>query len=407
MIERMRNYLPTPSVIKLFTFVGIVWAALVGPASVVLILTHMGAPNSQIGVFTAVSAVLSMVFQPVWGLISDKTGSPRRVLCFCLIGSAIFFGGVLLTGNFYVAIVLLLLDVIFRCGIVGLLDSHTLSEVNAIPGLQYGHIRMAGSVFFGLLSLTYMQVSGSFGVMAVIPISVGIAIGAVVWGLFVSKGKGESNRESSVQRVKPNLKKDAISLVSNKRYIALVLFIAFSAFAIQPLWVFLVVFVSEAGVYQDYVFSYVFRIQFLRCVVEIPLFIFIGIACKRVSSQKLMVVGMCFMFVYVMILMFANSFPLVAAAHLVGGTPGFIFGLTGRLRYLNEVTPESVRSTSITLMGTVELGLGAILGNALAGFLLDYHGIQVLMMVCLGALVAAAAMLAFMVFSKRLNAEVG
>jgi PPP family 3-phenylpropionic acid transporter len=397
--------MPRQQVIKLFVFVGIVWAALVGPVSVVLILTHIGATNSQIGIVTAISAVLSMVFQPVWGMVSDKIGSPRKVLCFCLIGSAIFFGSVLFTGNFYVAAVLLLLDVIFRCGIIGLLDSHTMQEVNAVPGLQYGHIRLAGSVFFGFLSWLYMGVTGRFGVMAVIPISVGIAALAIFWGFFAAKGKSErdndNEKDTDTIRIKPNLKKDAVSLITNKRYIALILFISISALALQPLWVFMIEFVSEVGRGPDYVF----RIQFLRCIVEIPLFIFIGTACKRVSSLKLLITGMFFMFVYVLMLLFANSFFWVAAAHLVGGTPGFIFSLTGRLRYLNEVTPNSVRSTSITLLGTVELGLGAIIGNSVAGFILDIHGTSMWMLVSLGALIISAAVLAVMSISKSLKPE--
>jgi len=400
MVARMRGFMPPPTVLKLFIFVGIVWAALVGPGSVVLILTNIGATNSQIGIFTGVSAALSMIFQPVWGMISDKIGSPRRVLCFCLVGSIIFFGSVLLTSNFYIAIVLLLLDITFRCGIVGLLDSHTIAEVNVIPGLQYGHIRLAGSVFFGLLSLAYSGVINNFGVMAVIPISIVITVSAVCWGLFVTKGKSEiceSNENDGIQQVKPNLKRDALSLLTNMRYIILILFIAISALALQPLWVFLIAFVEEVGGNP----GHVPLIHALRCVVEIPLFIFVGSYCKRVASQKLMIAGMCFMFVYVLILMFANSLFWVAAAHLIGGTPGFIFGLTGRLRYLNEVTPESVRSTSITLMGTVELGLGAILGNVLAGFVLDRAGIQMLMVFSLGVLVVASVVLVFIAVSGK------
>ena len=403
MIARMRNYMPTPPVVKLFIFVGIVWAALVGPGSVVLILTHIGATSSQIGIFIAISAVLSMIFQPIWGMYSDKTSSPRRVLCIGLIGSIIFFGSVLLTGNFYIAALLLFAEVVFRCGIVGLLDSHTLAEVNTIKGLQYGHIRLAGSVFFGSLSLVYSVVISRFGVMAVIPIAIGITCFAVLFGLFIAKGMSEKTggEKSNIKRVKPDLKKDALSLLSNKRYITLILFIALSALALQPLWVFLIEYVVTVGGEPEHVPL----IHALRCVVEIPLFIFVGTACKRVSAQRLMIIGMCFMFVYVPVLLFANSLAWIIVAHLAGGTPGFIFGLTGRLRYLNEVTPDSVRSTSITLMGTVELGLGAIIGNFVAGFVLQAHGTQALSMISLGALIVAAAMLAYMVLSKKLKAE--
>ena len=382
---------------KLFFFVGIVWAALVGPGYTVLILDNLGASNTQIGTFTAVSAVLSMVFQPVWGMISDKIGSPRRVLCFCLVGSITFFGCVLFTDSFSVAIVLLLMDIIFRCGIVALLDSHTIAEVNTIPGLQYGHISMAGSVFFGILSLAYSGVINNFGLMAVIPISIGVTFFAVCWGLIAAKGKSEGIKAEDEERAKPNLVKDALSLLSNSRYIALILFIAVSALVAQPLWIFLIRFVEDVGGSP----GHVPLIHALRCVVEIPLFILVGTKFKNLPSLHLMIMGMFFMFIYAIMLLFANSIFMVIAAHMFGGTPGFIFGLTGRLKYLNEVTPDSVRSTSITLMGTVELGLGAILGNLVAGILLDAHGIRAFMLFALGVLVLASVILFVLVGIDR------
>jgi len=383
----IKRYFPAPRVVKLFLFVGIVWAAVVGPLSFVLILTDKGASNAQIGIFSAIAAVVSMVFQPMWGMLGDKIGSPRKVLRICLAGSAIFFGTVLFTGNFYIAVVLLLLDTAFRCGVVGLLDSHTISEINKMPGLQYGHIRLAGSVFFGLLSLIYSSVIDNFSVSAIIPISVGVAIVAIAFGVFVAKDTGDKKETPSLQR--PNIKKDAVSLFRNRRYLTLIIFVGLTALAVQPLWIFLIEFVTEVGGSA----GNVPLIQALRCVVEVPLFIFVGSLCKRTNSKKLMILGTAFMMVYIIILLFANSFAWIVVAHLVGGTPGFIFGHTGRLRYLNEVAPETVRSTSITLMGTLEIGMGAILGNLIAGFVLDMYGSQVLTMASLGAIVVAMVVL--------------
>ena len=383
--------MPTPHVMKLFVLVGIVWAALVGPFTFAIILTHFGATNSQIGTLSAIAAIISMVFQPMWGMISDKTGSPRRVLCFCMVGSALFFGSVWFVGGLYIVAVLLLLDVVFRCGIVALLDSHTMAEVSTVPGLQYGHIRLAGSIFFGIFSLAYSGIINNWGIMAVVPISFGVIAFAIFWGLIVAKGKSDSIdvNEKRKKQTRTNLREDAIALFANRRYMVLIIFLACTALVSQPMWMFLIAFVTEVGgQYGD-----VPMIQALRCVVEIPLFIFVGTACKRVRSQRLMMVGVAFLLVYVILLMLANSLFMVAAAHLVGGTPGFIFLLTGRLRFLTEVTPDSVRSTSITLIGTVELGLGAIIGNAVAGRVIDMYGTQTLAAVCVVAVVAAGGVL--------------
>ena len=394
-MENIRRLLPRARVVRLFLFVGIVWSAIIGPGSTVLILRHVGATNTQVGAVVAVFAVVSMVFQPVWGMLSDKLESPRKVLSFCLMGSVVFFGSVFFTTTLHIIIVLLFFDVVFRCGIVGLLDSHTLSETRAMPGLQYGHIRLAGSVFFGSLSLVYSFIIDNNGVMAIVPISVAIGIMACFYGFFIAKSKPDPG-ETKVKMAKGNLSKDIGKLFVNKRYLFLVLFIALSALAAQPLWMFLPTFVDTVGGSP----SDVLLVQALRCVVEIPLFIFVGSFCKNVSSRKLMLAGASFMFVYIIMLFFTASLPMLIAAHLIGGVPAFIFGLTGRLRLLNESTPDSVRSTSITVMGTVELGLGAIIGNSVAGIILDNYSTRVLGAVSLVVFSVASAVLVFMSFSK-------
>lgn len=395
--------MPKIHVTKLFIFVGIVWAALVGPGSVVLILDSIGATNSQIGIVAGAFAVLSMVFQPIWGFVSDKIKSARKVLCFCLIGSASFFGAVFFFESFYIIVTLLLFDAIFRCGIVGLLDSHIIKRVNQTPGLQYGHIRLSGSVFFGFLSLVYSGIIDSFGVMTIIPVSFGIALFAVYWGFFVAKDKPKKGDalalpdqpvNDQTQDAKSTLKQDAIALFKNKKYIALIVFVGFSALSLQPLWMFLIVYVTEVGGTQ----GNVPLIHAIRCAVEIPLFIFIGTACKKVSAPKLMAIGVAFQIIYILGLLFASSFSGVLFAHLLGGAPGFVFGINGRLRFLNDITPNSVRATSITILGTIELGLGAIIGNYIAGNVLDIYSTNALSFISLGAQVAAAFMLLVIIF---------
>jgi len=379
--------MPTAHVAKLFVLVGVVWAAIIGPVSFVLILTNAGATSSQIGIFAAVAAVLSMVFQPVWGLVSDKIGSPRRVLCFSLIGSFVFFTSIIFTDNLYIIAFLLLLETISRCGVVGLLDSHTITEVNKIPGLQYSHIRLSGSIFFGVLSFVYSHIIDGFGVMAIVPISAVVFIVAIWWSFFVAK----DGVDVEVKRVKPNLKKDAIALLKNRRFLILLVFFGFVALGMQPFLIYAVQFVDAVGGSP----GDVLLLNTLRCIVEIPAFLFVAAKCRRTNSKKLMIVGVFFLFLYAIILFFAGSFFWVAMAHMFGGTLGFIFILTGRLRYVEEVTPESVRSTSILLMGTMEIGLGAILGNLIGGFVLDLYGTRTLSVIVFCFFVAAAIVLIF------------
>lgn len=384
----MHKYLPSPPVFKLFLFSGIVWAAVVGPLSAVLILKSFGVSSSFIGIFSAICAVISIVCQPLWGLLGDKLASPRKVLCFCLGSSAIFFGCVFLTDNLYIAAALMILDVVFRCSVIGLLDSHTLTEVNVIPGLQYSHIRMAGSVSFGVLSLINSSIINARGIMAIIPLSFCLAVLAVGWGLFAAKGQGEVCKIAAVQKEKSHLIKDAASLLSDKRYIVFIIFSALFAMSTQPLFHFLVYYVMEAGGRM----GDAPMVQALRCAVELPLFIFIGYLGKRLSAKKLMLAGVFFTFFYITGLLFANSLFWLVICHFAGAA-GFILCLAGRMRYVYDIAPESVRSTSVTVMTACELGVGGAAGNLAGGFILEIYGTQALTLAALAALLAAALVL--------------
>ena len=383
-----RKYIPSLNVFKLFFFVGIVWAAIVGPFSSILILQSFGASSSLIGIFSSISAVLSMVFQPVWGLLGDKINSPRRVLCFNLGISGIFFGCVLLTNNLYIAAGLMLLDITFRCSTIALLDSHTLSEISTIPRMQYSYIRMSGSVFYGIMSFIYSGIINARGVISIIPVSLCIMVFAVFWGFFAAKGQWESSRNqgSSDNKVKRNLKSEAASLLRNKPYIIFVLYASFSALSTGPVFNFIIFYVTAVGGNP----GDVPMIHAIRCITEIPMFVLIGLIGKKYGARKLILTGMGFSFVYIIGLLFSNSLLGLTLSHALAGAPAFILGLSGRMRYLSELTPLSVRSTSITVMYACEIGLGSITGNLIAGFLLGIYGTHVLTLVALGALFASA-----------------
>ena len=386
--------IPAPPVIRLFVFVGMVWAAVVGPISTIIILSYMGATNPQLGMFSAAAALISVFCQPGWGYLADKLKSPRKVLCSCLASSAFFFALVLFTDNLYIAIVFLLLDVVFRCCVISLLDSHTLQEVAVIPGLQYSHIRLAGSVFFGFTSFMFSIAMDNHGVMVIIPISFSIAMVTVLWGFFAAKGRYEAPREqaSGTKAVKGNIKKDAITLLKQKWFMIFILFGALSAMAMQPTFVFMIEFVYQVGGTP----GQVPLIHALRCVVEVPVFILVGIFGKRIPTKTLLIIAICFNFIFVIGLVFSTSFIMLTISHLFGATIGFIFNLTGRLRYINENSPESVRSTSITVMSTFDIGLAAIIGNLVAGFILGMFSTRILSVFLLAPLILSAVLLIFL-----------
>ena len=381
-----------PEVARLFIFVGIVWAALVGPMSSILILKSIGATSPQIGLYAAVNAVVSILVQPIWGMVSDKLKSPRRVICLCLTVSSVFFGLVLLTDTFYSALALLIIEFVFRSSIVALLDSHTISEVSAIPGAQYGFVRISGSISYGIVSIVYSNVINASGAKALIPISLSIAAAAVIYGFFSPKGNWEKNpynSESSARIVKTSIKKDISTLFKNKRYIMLTVFFVFFAIGMQPIYTFMIDVVTAAGGSA----GDVPMIQAIKCAVEIPMFLLLGyLTKKRIDVRKAMIAGLCFYFAHMLGLVFASTSAIVMILYIIS-TPGYVLILFGRLQYIRMITPESIRSTSITIISACEVGIGSVAGNLIGAFVLGHSGTRGLAMMELISLCAAMLVL--------------
>ena len=375
--------------LKLFVLIGFTWAAIAGPIYSVLILKYIGASSSQIGIFTAICAVIGMMCQPVWGYLSDKIGSPRKVMCLCLAVSSVFFVLLLLTRNFYIAAGLLIIEIIFRCCIISLMDSHTLSEINVIPGLQYSHIRVAGSIFYGTLSFVYSRTIDSWGVMSIIPISFLVSTTAVLWGLFIAKDSSQTGLKD-IHRIKPDLKKEALALLKSYQNIIFLLIIAFSSLAVLPLNTFIIYYTEVIGGSSgDAAF-----IPAIRCVFELIFFILLAIFSKKFSTKALLIIGACLSFIYVTGVLFAANLFWLTFWHSVGAA-GFVISLTGRMRYVKERISESVRSTFITLMGASEIALGAVAGNLIAGFVLGRYGTYILTLTAVGSMVVALILLGF------------
>ena len=380
-----------PAIIRLFIFIGIIWASLVGPMSSILILKSIGATSPQIGIYAAINAIVSILVQPIWGMVSDKLKSPRLVICICLSVSCVFFGMVIFAGYFNAALVLLIAEFVFRSSIVALLDSYTISEVSAIPGLQYGFVRISGSITYGIVSIIYSNVINASGAKAIIPISLSIAAAAVIYGVFFSKGNWEkkSGAEGSAKIAKINIRKDMSTLFRNKKYMKLIAFFIFFAIGMQPIYTFMIdVVTSVGGAAGD-----VPMIHAIKCFFEIPMFLLLGyISKKQFDIRKVMFVGICFYLVHMLGLVFAGSPAAVVVLYVVS-TPGYVLILFGRLQYIRMVTPESIRSTSITIISACEVGIGSVAGNLIGAFVLGRYGTRGLAIMEIASLCAVLLVL--------------
>jgi PPP family 3-phenylpropionic acid transporter len=101
----------------------------------------------QIGVLMGIGPVLSLIFQPVWGMICDRYDGQKKVLYLTLIASGII-GLLYPFGSSYSYFIFLAFALgIFQCALNPVSDSLTLYHVHTHGG-DYGRIRLWGSLGF-------------------------------------------------------------------------------------------------------------------------------------------------------------------------------------------------------------------------------------------------------------------
>ena len=132
-----------------------------------LYLHYRGLNGTEIGWVLAVESCASLLAQPIWGYLSDKFKTVRKILFICviglLIGSSIFFqmdtlSTILITGAaFY----------FFATPIGALSDSLAQRRADEL-NISFGSIRMWGSVGFAISALIVGRILDQFGVQYMI-----------------------------------------------------------------------------------------------------------------------------------------------------------------------------------------------------------------------------------------------
>jgi PPP family 3-phenylpropionic acid transporter len=132
-----------------------------------LYLKSYGLSGTQIGLLLAVGPIISILAQPMWGMISDRYQAQRKVLVFTLTASTIT--GLLypaVGGRFVWLLLLYLVLMLFQSAIVPIMDAMALSHVQKSTG-DYGSIRMYGALGFALAVWVSGQLAEWVGLTAI------------------------------------------------------------------------------------------------------------------------------------------------------------------------------------------------------------------------------------------------
>ena len=351
-------------------------------------LREIGFDSTQLGFWGAALGLTGMCALSVWGLISDKTRSPRLMFLFSMAIYAIVFTLIPFAGSNFAKTAIPLYILILLYGSVkepthSLQDAWMISTIAPFRGVSYASIRMWGSLGFGIISILFSLVSDALGISKVFYAAPILVLPTII--LLLTFKQPET--ASSVKRTE-TVKINPLTLFKNYYYVtALIMTLVLGTYVgmTQSFYAYIL---ENAGVSP----GQVGLISGYGSLLQVGCMWAVGKYCRNIPAPKLLIIGGLFGVLENVMYGLSSGLGMLMIAATFWG-----FAISARVSvlpsYLFSLVPREYTASAQTLNSTVVMML-SVIGNILGGFLVANMGI-----VRYNFTVAAAQALLILLFS--------
>ncbi len=346
---------------------------------------EIGLFDGQIGMISAVAALIALAAQPVWGVLADRARFKRSVLaaglllsglmCFIVPSAAASFPPLLAVLTLYSTFFLPAMPVANAISI----------EYTSATGHRFGPVRMMGTIGYqaGILATGFLLARSLKGLYPAIGVMLLLAAASA---LLLPPVRG-------YQRSREKL--SFAPLFEDRKLLALFAFAFVGHIAHQFNLVFFSKHLGDLGL--DNVVTGL--INTLSVALEIPFLMFGDRIMKRFSIWTWLLIGMAAGAVRFMLLFFLRAPAWIVMAQMLSIAHFSCFEFFPFI-YLGRVARREWQASAQSLYQMTTFGFARIVASLLGGAVADVTGIPVVYALC-GTLMAAAAM-AFFVPLRRL-----
>jgi PPP family 3-phenylpropionic acid transporter len=345
---------------------------------------NAGLSGTQTGIVLAISPLVGMIAQPLWGLVADRTGARSRLLALLTFGTAASYLAMGAAEGFGAIILATTMMAVVGTALFPLMTSVSLAILQGAGLHAFGYVRVWGTV--GFLAtvivfpwlLRYRQANlvegaanpgvSDAGLGLMFPVITGLVAVAALVAVFLPRDGAVSLRAR---------RGDWRELLSTPHFLRFLLFSLGAHFLMHgPMWLF-PLFVRSRGGDLDTIRG----MWILMLLCEVPLVLLTGRGLKRLGARGLLAVGVFAGGLrWTLCAVLADPVLLFAVQALHGVT---VVGLNlGSPLYLDTVAPERLRSTAQGILSMVGMGIAGIASNSVAGWLVDQGDTDTLYFIC-------------------------
>lgn len=316
------------------------------------------------GILSSIGPLVIFFIQPIWGFVADKFGR-KWILFVAMAMSASCFMLFNSTQSFYTILGLTLTLAIFWGTQTPLIDILALDYVEENK-LSYSEFRMWGAIGWSVGSwlLSFLVLDARF------LLNFRMAATILYICCLILAFTKTANPVSKIEKVDYSIKNFKTTF-SNKTLLFFLLIVFVHSTTATSIWNYEGLLLEELGATRQ-----LMQITFgLQGIFEIPLFFYANRIIKRFSLEKTIIFAMLItslrLFLY-------GSFTSPYAIMLFDITHGITWSLfwVCCVEYVNNKVVSQWRASGQSFLWAIYGGAGAIAGNMLTGFQLDWMPIQ-------------------------------
>ncbi|MGO4696382.1 MFS transporter [Paenibacillus sp. 2TAB26] len=325
-----------------------------------LYFSDRGFSHTTVGLILSLWALVSVIAQPVMGMINDRINNPRKIIMICVIIAPILGLGFQLMEGLAGILFLSIFFAWFQSSGGPIGDAMSV-EIASKKGFSFGSVRLWGALSYaiGTFATGILYEKYGYNDIFIYYLIVSITVCLALMLLPATK----------VTRRNVTLFGQMGEVVRNKPFM---IFVATSMLMMMSASInmnFLPLYFKEMGFDKSWIGS-AFAIA---AIIEVPMFWVATKLSKRIGRYQLLCVAALIYGIQYFAMFFFDNVSVTLAVQLLNGI-AFAFVAGTAVEIVQSYATEGTKATLQTVYAAVTWGLGGIVGNAMGGAVVDYFG---------------------------------
>ncbi|MDO4546982.1 MAG: MFS transporter [Clostridia bacterium] len=320
-----------------------------------------GQTTAQIGMLMGAVPIMSMLAQPFFGNLGDRSKSRSRLLLILCVLSATALFCMRLSGDFYWLMIMICLFAATFITIQPLNDSIVLEALSE-RRMPFGPLRMMGSVAFAIAAVVVGGFLDSRVELAPV-IAGGVILLAALCTLALPKAPGHMTNDNKTSMLSILKIKGLVPLLTLESLLQLTLGFFYSFFSIH--------FLTLPGANSSLLgIAYI-----ISALSEIPYLIFADRLFDKYGAGKMMLLSGVVLTIRWTVLASVSNVAVVMSSQLLHCL-AFAVLTVSMGKHINKVVPDELKARGQMLLTIISFGVPRVIGNIGGGALAQVIGIQ-------------------------------